>query len=120
MTGNEEERELNAIAVSIFGKQWISLGDAEAERVQRERDLQQEIASWAEDRYFADEMGGYFADREGFRDPDKAAQHAFIVQGGFSTPLREAARMIADGGVHEQRARAWMAEKGYTEADLER
>jgi hypothetical protein len=69
--------------------------------------------------YFADELGGYFADEQGFHDPQKAAEHAVVVQLGFSTPLREAARMIADGGVHEQRARAWMAAKGYTEEDLE-
>ena len=71
-------------------------------------------------RYFADEMNGYFADEQGFRDPEKAAAHAIVVQGGYSSPLREAARMILDGGVHEKRARAWMADKGYTEADLER
>ena len=72
------------------------------------------------ERYFADEMNGYFADREGFLDPAKAAQHAVMIQGGFSTPLREAARMIGEGGVHERRARTWMAAMGYTEADLER
>lgn len=72
------------------------------------------------ERYFADEMNGFFADPEGFHDPEKAAAHAIIVQGGFSTPLREAARMIKDGGVHEQRARAWMRAKGHTDADLEK
>jgi hypothetical protein len=70
--------------------------------------------------YFADEMNGYFADEQGFHDPEKAAAHAVVVQGGFSTPLREAARMIADGGVHEERARAWMAAHGYADADLEK
>jgi hypothetical protein len=63
--------------------------------------------------------GGLFKDADGiFYDPDAAAQHAIIVQGGFSTPLREAGRMIRDGGVSGQRAREWMAENGYTEADL--
>jgi hypothetical protein len=64
-------------------------------------------------------MGGYFADEQGFRDPDKAAQHAVIIQGGYSTPLREAARMIKDGGVGAERARAWMDANGYTDKDLE-
>jgi hypothetical protein len=72
------------------------------------------------ERYFADEMGGYFADPLGFRDPEKAAQHTVMIQGGYSTPLREAARMIADGDVSEVRARRWMEEKGYTEANLEK
>jgi hypothetical protein len=67
--------------------------------------------------YFADEMNGYFADESGFHDPDKAAQHAVIIQGGFSTPRREAARMIKDGGVHEERARTWMTKYGFTEKD---
>jgi hypothetical protein len=70
-------------------------------------------------RYFADELNGYFADEQGFRDPEKAAAHAVIVQGGWSSPLREAARMIKDGGVHEERARTWLAANGYTENDLE-
>jgi|HubBroStandDraft_5_1064220.scaffolds.fasta_scaffold1625726_2 hypothetical protein len=70
--------------------------------------------------YFADEMNGYFADEKGFHDPDKAAQHAVIVQGGFSTPLREAGRMLKDGGVHAERARAWLAANNYTEQDVER
>lgn len=68
---------------------------------------------------FADELGGYFADEHGFRDPDKAAQHAVSVQGGFSTPKREAARMLRGGGVGAERARAWMAARGYTDEDLE-
>lgn len=70
-------------------------------------------------RYFADEMNGYFADEQGFHDPDKAAAHAVVIQGGFSTALREAARMITEGGVHEERARTWMTAHGYTEGDLE-
>jgi hypothetical protein len=70
-------------------------------------------------RYFANELGGYFADEQGFRDPEKAAQHAVMIQGGFSTPLREAGRMIEDGGVGRERARAWLAAHGYTELDVE-
>jgi hypothetical protein len=54
-----------------------------------------------------------------FPDPEKAAMHAVVVQGGFSTPKREAARMILDGGVHAERARAWMEREGLTEDDLE-
>jgi hypothetical protein len=71
------------------------------------------------ERYFAGEMNGYFADELGFRDPEKAAAHAVVVQLGYSTPLREAGRMIKDGGVHAERARAWLAAKGYTEQDVE-
>ena len=71
-------------------------------------------------RYFADELSGYFADRQGFHDPEKAAQHAIMIQGGFSTALIEAARMIRDGGVGAERARAWLAANGYTEGDIER
>lgn len=63
--------------------------------------------------YFADEMGGLFADEAGFRDPEKAAMHAVIIQGGYTTPVREAYRMIKDGGVHRDRAVAWLAASGY-------
>ena len=69
--------------------------------------------------YFADELSGYFADEHSFHDPQKAAEHAVIVQGGFSTPLREAARMIGAGGIHAERARTWMAANGYHDEDLE-
>lgn len=65
--------------------------------------------------------GGLYIDADGyFYDPDAAAAHAVMVQGGYSTPLREAARMIADGGESERRAREWMERKGYTEGDLQR
>ena len=74
----------------------------------------------SDDRYFADELNGYFADRQGFHDPEKAAQHAIMIQNGFSTPLREAGRMIKDGGVGAERARAWLAANGHTEEDAER
>lgn len=72
------------------------------------------------ERYFADELDGYFADEQGFLDPYKAAQHAIVIQEGFSTPLREAGRMIRDGGIHAERARAWLTVHGYTEADVEK
>jgi hypothetical protein len=70
-------------------------------------------------RYFADELNGYFADEHGFHNPEKAAAHAVIIQNGFSTPLREAGRMIRDGGIHAERARAWLTANGYTEQDTE-
>lgn len=72
------------------------------------------------ERYFADELNGYFADRQGFHDPKRAAEHAVMIQGCYSTPLREAGRMIKDGGVSAERARAWLAAHGYTENDVER
>jgi hypothetical protein len=58
-------------------------------------------------------------DEHGFRGPDQAAFHAVVVQDGFSTPKREAARMLLDGGTGEQRALAWMTEQGLTLDDLE-
>jgi hypothetical protein len=58
-------------------------------------------------------------DEHGFHGPEEAAFHAVCVQGGFSTPEREAARMLLDGGVAEQRARAWMEEKNLADGDLE-
>lgn len=65
-------------------------------------------------------MSGMFTDENGyFADPEKAAMHAVIVQGGFSTPKREAARMILDGGIHAERARLWMDRQGLTDDDLE-
>ena len=68
-----------------------------------------------------EKKGGLFTDADGhFYDPEAAAAHAVMVQGGYSTPLREAGRMIRDGGESERRAREWMAEKGYTESDLPR
>lgn len=69
--------------------------------------------SAAESRYFADERNGYYADRDGFHDPEKAAEHARDIQGGFSTALVEAERMIKDGGVARERATAWLAAHGY-------
>jgi hypothetical protein len=93
-------------------------GAGEAAAAWRAWHEQQERAT-AVSGHFADELNGYFADRQGFHDPDKAARHAVMIQGGYSTPLREAARMIKDGGVHAERARAWMEAHGYTDADLE-
>ena len=58
-------------------------------------------------------------DEQGFLGPEEAAFHAMFVQGGFSTPKREAARMLLDGGAGADRAEAWMAEKDLTLADLE-
>lgn len=54
-----------------------------------------------------------------FNGPEEAAFHACFIQDGFSTPKREAARMIRDGGVSAQRAREWMAREGLTDDDLE-
>lgn len=64
------------------------------------------------------EWNGYFTDQHGFRDPEKAAEHACTVQGGYSSPLIEAGRMLRDGGIAAERARAWMDSKGYTDEDL--
>jgi len=58
-------------------------------------------------------------DEHGFLGPEEAAFHAMYVQGGFSTPKREAARMLLDGGTGADRARAWMADKGLSLDDLE-
>jgi hypothetical protein len=65
-------------------------------------------------------MPGLFTDDDGyFRSPVMAAAHATLVQGGTTTPEREAARMIRDGGRSGQIARAWMKRNGLTEDDLE-
>lgn len=61
----------------------------------------------------------YFDAEGNFRSPELAALHAIVEQGGFSTPVREAARMIRDGGRHAEIARAWMAEKGLADTDLD-
>jgi hypothetical protein len=58
-------------------------------------------------------------DEHGFRGPVEAAFHGVCVQGGFTTPAREAARMLLDGGTGEQRALAWIAGRGLTLEDLE-
>jgi hypothetical protein len=58
-------------------------------------------------------------DEHGFRGPEEAAFHACFVQDGFSTPEREAARMLLDGGIAEQRARAWMTGRNLADEDLQ-
>lgn len=58
-------------------------------------------------------------DEHGFLGPEEAAFHAMFEQGGFSTPQREAARMLLDGGTGADRARAWMDEKDLGVLDLE-
>jgi hypothetical protein len=57
-------------------------------------------------------------DEHGFTDPEAAAFHACMVQGGFSTPEREAARMLLDGGIAGDRARAWMNDQDLGLLDL--
>jgi hypothetical protein len=57
-------------------------------------------------------------DEHGFLGPVEAAFHACFEQGGFSTPEREAARMLLDGGTGEQRALAWMTKQGLALDDL--
>lgn len=60
-------------------------------------------------------MSGYadlyfFADGT-FKSPELAAQHAIIVQGGFSTPAIEAERMLRDGGLGAVIAHDWLAKQ---------
>lgn len=43
-----------------------------------------------------------------FKSPVLAAEHACLIQGGFSTPAIEAQRMIRDGGLGAISARAWL------------
>jgi hypothetical protein len=62
-------------------------------------------------------MGGQtvFFDEDGyFRSPELAAMHAIVIQGGFSTPAREARRMLRDGGKGAEMAREWLSERGLT------
>lgn len=61
-----------------------------------------------------------FRDEDGFLSPEKAALHAAIVQGGYTTPPIEAYRMIHDGGIAAERARAWLIERGLDPADPHR
>lgn len=53
-----------------------------------------------------------FRDEHGFKDPEAAAAHARLIQGGFSTPPVEAYRMVHDGGVQKGRALVWMEKHG--------
>jgi hypothetical protein len=59
-----------------------------------------------------------YKDEHGFLGPEAAAAHAYLVQGGYSTPPIEAYRMIRDGGTARERALAWLAEAGLDPADL--
>jgi hypothetical protein len=65
-----------------------------------------------------DQRGGIYTDADGrFRSPEAAAAHAIHVQGGFSTPAREARRMLADavrGGDAQEAAmaREWLEIRG--------
>lgn len=61
-----------------------------------------------------DELGGLFRDADGrFRSPEAAAAHAVHIQGGFSTPAREARRMLKDGSEQTaQMARDWLTLHG--------
>lgn len=56
-------------------------------------------------------MKAPWGDEHGFFNPELAATHAVVVQGGFSDPDTEAKRMILDGGVSAERARKWQADK---------
>lgn len=60
---------------------------------------------------------GPFGDEHGFRDPEAAAAHAVLVQGGYSTPPREAYRMLRDGGTGAERARTWLLAHGLDPED---
>lgn len=52
-------------------------------------------------------------DELGFRGPEQAAFHAVCIQGGYSTPVREAYRMLHDGDVSRERAVRWLIAKGH-------
>jgi hypothetical protein len=58
-----------------------------------------------------------FGDEHGFLNPEKAAMHATVIQGGYSTPPIEAYRMIHDGGAGAERARAWLDAHGLDPGD---
>lgn len=54
-----------------------------------------------------------FGDEHGFLNPEMAAAHAVVVQGGFTTPPIEAYRMLRDSdGVSRVRADRWIREHG--------
>jgi hypothetical protein len=56
------------------------------------------------------DTGAPFFDDDGyFLGPEEAAAHVLLIQGGFTTAEIEAERMIKDGGVMAERARAWLA-----------
>lgn len=54
-----------------------------------------------------------FTDEHGyFLSPEHAATHATVVQGGFTTPAREARRMVKDGGRGAEIGREWLLSRG--------
>lgn len=53
----------------------------------------------------------YFHADGSFRSPELAAEHATLIQGGFSTPEIEAPRMLRDGGLGAVAARDWLDER---------
>lgn len=59
------------------------------------------------------------ADEYGFLGPVEASFHACFTQGGYSPPAREAARMLLDGGIAGDRARAWMTARNLAPEDLD-
>lgn len=71
-----------------------------------------DVADQVADLSARPDAGASFFDDDGyFLGPEEAAAHAILVQGGFTTPEIEAERMIRDGGVSADRARAWLAEQ---------
>jgi hypothetical protein len=62
---------------------------------------------------------GVFGDDLGLYDPVAAARYAIVMSNGagFTTPPIEAYRMIRDGGIHAERALAWLAEEGLPRTD---
>lgn len=75
---------------------------------------------WQRERAADDDRPfGVFGDEMGLLDPVRAAQYAIVMSNGagFTTPPIEAYRMLRGGGVHEVRARAWMAAHGLDPGD---
>lgn len=76
----------------------------------------------AQHNFDADALNPLYSNPDGtFKSPELAAFHAIHVQGGFSTPAREARRMIADASRGSQTmatvkqslmAMAWLEERG--------
>jgi hypothetical protein len=64
-----------------------------------------------------DPVPSFFSDEHGFIDPERAAEHACVIQRGFSTPPIEAYRMVRDGGIGRDRALAWLEKHGLDPAD---
>jgi len=75
---------------------------------------------WSDEPATADGMPfGVFGDELGLIDPVQAARYAIVMSngGGFTTPPIEAYRMLRDGGVHAERALAWLEKHGLDPAD---